>query len=280
MAWSPDNKYIAVATKEAVCRVYDTATGETLFVNSEHKGPITSLAWSKKRNKIVSVSEEGRLQTWSINPNSLAWSVFPPGGCKKAVWDPEGTAILVAGERYVSIYDAFSGGILSHVPHLKEARVVDVDWSPDGKFIAVATKTHVDLYDASKGTWEDLLEDGGGQIEKVQWSPSGEYLATLATVGTSREIVVWRTRTKSMYQVVEKLDTHIQGQMAWWGNNHIAVFSNRVEWFDRYTGTYVACSPPYGDITTIACCNDCLAIASASDDRVYVYPPEYDTVWN
>jgi len=71
VAWSPDGKYIASAAGSSInyyaentVRVWDDASGDTVYIYRSHADYVLALAWSPDGQQIASASSDHSVSVW------------------------------------------------------------------------------------------------------------------------------------------------------------------------------------------------------------------------
>jgi len=65
VAWSPDGKRIASASREV--QVWDATDGGNVFTYRGHSGAVLAVAWSRDGKRIASGSEDETVQVWEAS---------------------------------------------------------------------------------------------------------------------------------------------------------------------------------------------------------------------
>ena len=64
LAWSPDGKRIASASRDTTVQVWDAATGHRLLTYRGHTDEVFGVAWSPEGKRLASASADGIVQVW------------------------------------------------------------------------------------------------------------------------------------------------------------------------------------------------------------------------
>ena len=71
MAWSPDGKWLATASRDNTAKVWDAGTGEELLTLIGHTARILSVAWSPDGKRLATGSEDRTVQVYAMDIHDL-----------------------------------------------------------------------------------------------------------------------------------------------------------------------------------------------------------------
>jgi len=178
LAFSPDGKWLASASKDGCVRIWRIADGrmwrspyECRATLTGHTDAVHGLAWAPDSKRLVTGSDDKTLRIWR---------------------------------------KGFTGW--SHEATLKghQEKIFKVDWSPDGRYIASASfdKT-VRVWDGQSGRLLDTLSDHDRKVSAVAFSPDSRWLLSCATgPGTGpRVCTVWSLEQRRELSRFTKHDT-------------------------------------------------------------------------
>ncbi|MHB8599187.1 MAG: WD40 repeat domain-containing protein [Ktedonobacteraceae bacterium] len=204
VAWSPDSKYIAVATQgNDNAEVWDIATGKMIQNYTNDTGSVIHVAWSPDGTLVASSSFDGTVQIWNATTGktqltykahnmpvwSLAWS--PNGKEIASGTGAAGSDSPVTSGNSVKVWNATTGQtLLTYSGNPGSSEAYALAWSPDGKWLASGgdDKT-VHVWNASTGQTLMLFKGHTDIIWSVAWSPNGKELASSSQDGTVR---IWQ----------------------------------------------------------------------------------------
>jgi len=206
IAFSPDGKLLASASRDSTIRLWHIATGEVSIL-SGHKDAVGKVAFSPDGKWLVSSSSWAKeVFLWNVSEkritkflarrsaNDICFS--PDGkllallsGSKILFWD------MTTQKRLHQINDAYKHYILLETISARYGTTLD--FSPDGKILAVGSMMGtVDLWDLEERelllTLVGYNTEPGQSIWKIQFSPDGQSLAASYIKGN---VNLWDLKT-------------------------------------------------------------------------------------
>lgn len=220
IAFSPDGRYVAGASRDRVVRIWQVAPGPhqwqvVVAWMDRQAGNILSVVWAPDGHALFTGDRQGRVARWDVDPDHDRWdgatvAAFAAVGWEQQlqwfgdnpdvgvqiptwvdgdhgdVWNvrvaPDGSAVAASGaDGTVSSLDAVTGAVRWR--HVARAGVSyqGLDWSPDGTLIAAgASDGTILLFDAASGQVRDRLVGHADDVAAVAWSPDGQRLASTA----------------------------------------------------------------------------------------------------
>lgn len=108
VAWSPDDRHLAIANASRTAVILDRETGSIVTTYLEHKKPIRELAWSSDGEYIATASEDCTVQIWKPLTGKHIYTYRGHADKVAALdWSPDGTRIVSAGiDRMAQIWRA------------------------------------------------------------------------------------------------------------------------------------------------------------------------------
>jgi WD40 repeat protein/serine/threonine protein kinase len=154
VAFSPEG-HLASASNDTTVRVWNVAAGlEIARLERYHKGPVTSLAFSRDGNLLASASEDRTVRVWEKGGDAKTWKLL------KRLSHPGGGVLSVA------------------ISPLKNVRLA---WSAMDGTVTVWDQTADEIH---------VLRGHTSWVESVAFSPEGEYIASGSRDGT---VKIWKT---------------------------------------------------------------------------------------
>src|SRR5258708_176640 len=179
VAWSPDGKYIVSGSQDGTVQVWDATSGSLLYTYYQGNAQaVKAVAWSPDGKRIALASNNVQVLN-AVNGTQL-YTCAGNGQMKDVKWSPDGRYLASAdADRWLQIWDAVSGTLLSSYFDPDGRTMEAISWSPNSKYIVEGSD------DASK--WVLDRAQGGFTVGypdtfpftwTLAWSPDGKYIAT------------------------------------------------------------------------------------------------------
>ncbi len=123
--------------------------------------------------------------------------------------------------------------LVSQLAEWQEENVSDLTWAPDNRTLAIASYANVSIYDVPTRSRQDIIQTYPG-VSSIDFSPSGQYLATGYTFGSEGEglsggVDFWRAPTWEQIQILYS-DTQGVSEVSFasFGSTFAAAFSSHI----------------------------------------------------
>lgn len=147
LAFNPNGRLLASASRDGTSRVWDIATGEIVLV-LPHGVQLRSVVFHPSGNSLLTSDITGVARVWDLSPRGSA-------------------------ERL---------GLTAH-----DDQVFRVSFSPDGRHLVTASfDGTAKIWDPTTGELEQSLEGHSDRVTNVAYHPDGQHVATTSTDGTAR----------------------------------------------------------------------------------------------
>lgn len=195
IAWSPDGRLLATASRDGTGRIYDARSGRPVLVLPCDGAMVESVAWSPDSTRVATAGRDHVVRIWdaaSGDPVLLLTGSAEIG--RQVAWSPDGLYVAATfKDRVVRVWEVSGTGrpvqeLLGHGDD-----VWGVAWSPDGSRLATASHDQtVIVWDRATGSAAVTLSGHTDFVEGVAWSPDGCSLATGSGDHTAR---IWNADT-------------------------------------------------------------------------------------
>jgi WD40 repeat protein len=180
LAFSPDGRFLAGASRDRMVRIWQMAPGERQFrvvgvIYDKEAGNVASVAWETDGKGLVTSDRKGHVTAWDYDPDvdgfddatvaefadvsyegQPAWCLkhlalttprqrWRDARREKWIWNvrmaPDGTRVAAVGsDGVLAIYDVETGADVFRGSVARGSELHGLDWSPDGALLAVGAK--------------------------------------------------------------------------------------------------------------------------------------------
>ncbi|MEL6554293.1 MAG: hypothetical protein AAFQ63_12630 [Cyanobacteria bacterium J06621_11] len=197
MDWSPDGMWLAIASGSGEVTLLNAADRQTIVIEPAGTGSIDCLGFSYDGQFLAAGGQNGQVKIWETFSDGQSTQPSPPTLLKvlehsrtwveHLAWSPTRNELAFSLGRYVQVWDADSGEIVSTLP-FETSSVLDLVWHPDGKQLAVSGHLAVKIW--SRLDWDDdpVVQELAAAGVAIAISPDGQYLASGNLDNT---LVIW-----------------------------------------------------------------------------------------
>ncbi|HLJ95665.1 MAG TPA: protein kinase [Gemmataceae bacterium] len=286
VAFSPDGKRLAGASRDKVVKVWDAQTGQELLAFKD--AWVSSVAFSPDGKRLASASP-GTVKVWDAQTGQELLTLKAHTGVVNSVaFSPDGKRLASAGgDRTVKVWDAQTGQeLLTFKGHTVMAR--SVVFSPDGTRLAsVSADGTVKVWDATTSPEARTFRKPTGLVRSVAYSPDGKRLATgsgtwdatknayiagevkVWDAQTGQELLSLKGHTANVMSVVFSPDgKRLASGSSTWDATKNAYVAGEVKVWDAQTGQeLLTCKGHTGIVSMVAFSPDGKRLASAGGDN-------------
>jgi eukaryotic-like serine/threonine-protein kinase len=188
LAFSPDGKSLATASKDRTAKLWDVATGRELATLMGHTNEVNCVAFSPDGTILASAGDDQTVRLWDratgIQQRCLTGH---QGHVRWVAFSPSGTMLATSsGDKTIKLWDLPAGQeratLRGHTAEIDEVR-----FSPEGRLLAsCADDSTVRLWDVEKRQLRAVLKGHTGDVRSVAFAPQGGLLASAGQDGTVR----------------------------------------------------------------------------------------------
>lgn len=197
MDWSPDGRWLAIASGSGEVTLLDVANRQTTAIEPAGMASIDCLGFSYDGQFLAAGGQNGQVKIWQISHPSKSTQPALPRLLKvleysrtwvdHLAWSPARNELAFSLGRYVQVWDVTSGEIVSTLP-FESSSVLDLAWHPDGKQLAVSGHLAVKIWSRSNWDGEPMVQELAAAGLAIAISPDGRYMASGNLDNT---LVVW-----------------------------------------------------------------------------------------
>ncbi|MDT6982668.1 AAA family ATPase [Streptomyces lusitanus] len=194
IAWSPDGRMLATASRDGTGRVYDAPSGRVRLVLPYDGVMVESVAWSPDSAQLATVGRDHVVQIWdAVTGEPVRTLVGARDINRQVAWSPDGRRVAASSkDRVVRVWETDTGRLTHELCGHRED-VWGVAWSPDGDRLASAGHDQTAMvWDLTTGTAAITLIGHSDFVEGIAWSPDGRHIATGSGDHTAR---IWDAGT-------------------------------------------------------------------------------------
>lgn|GEM_PF-1423081 len=201
LAWSPDNRTIALGSSDKAVRLLDTQTGEVQGLLG-HTDIVYNVAWSQDGKTLASAGTDKSVRLWSVDGRStepIATLAGHPEAVSGLAWLPGGEmlASISAGSEGIELihWDTEGMRIGDSLKHKSGggSLMTSVTWSSDARLFAGGFNDGSIRIWSSQGELLSTLQGHTDGVYTVAWSPAGN---TIASGGNDKTVRLWNADGK------------------------------------------------------------------------------------
>jgi len=192
---------LASASEDNTVALFDISKDEAKFdgLATRFSLPARHVCFNAAGSHIAAAGDESDIKVVCLMDKSAKVLRGHEGAIRSLTFDPEGELLASAStDGTLRVWSLKEGACIKDMSILPERddSQLKIDWHPNGKFIAIPVGNRTTIYE--RDTWEMTFSFGGEEghsqpVATANWSPNGEYLASVSVAG---EIIVWETSSR------------------------------------------------------------------------------------
>jgi WD40 repeat protein len=198
IAFSPDNKYLAVGMDQNVAEIFNAETGEFLRSFSVPKGTLGLIFFSPDGSKLFATTNDGSLYSRNIRDGQLVnFTESHSNEVASFSFSPDGKKVATGSlDRTLKIWDVSTGTLLRTIRG-HGGWVTSVYWSPDGRYLLSGdTEGLLKMWDMQAAELPVWPDEKPASVIATGFTPQNELLAI--GLGANKNLKLWSLSNRKM----------------------------------------------------------------------------------
>ncbi len=196
MDWSPDGKWLAIASGSGEVTLLNIAQKQTIVLAPPAAESIDCLGFSYDGQFLAAGGQNGQVKVWQMQVDSATDSTLPllvkvlehaRTWIEHLAWSPARNELAFSLGRYVQVWDMARAEMVATLP-FETSSVLAIAWHPNGEQLALSGHLAVKIW--SRADWDDdpKVQALAAAGLAIAISPDGQYLAAGNLDNT---LIVW-----------------------------------------------------------------------------------------
>ncbi len=179
VAFSPDGRLLASASRDQTLKVWDTASGQERLTLRGHNDVVSDVVFSPDGRLLASAGWDCTVRLWDTETGSLVHS-FPYDGRRlyRLAFRPDGRHVAAVGNDGLEIRDVGTGKLIARFPRENGQWHYRVLYHPSGSLLALTSSAGIYLLHSETGNLIRRLDMPNQYVKCLAFSPDGQLLAT------------------------------------------------------------------------------------------------------
>jgi WD40 repeat protein len=231
IAFSPDGKFIASASKNTIPRVWETETGKLIHELKGHQKPVISIAYSKDGEHIYTSGNDATIIVWDSFSGKKLTKVFGHEDTVSSISvSPDGKYFVTSSaDKTVRLWNAEYDLEFSDPKGRHKDIMYAFDLSDDGKILATGgPDSTLSIWNAQTGELITNYSAMDAILNAAVLSPDNKYVAVC---NWGKDVNVFNTETGTLFRKLTGM-SYGSGKLAYSKNGKfVAAISAKKELF-------------------------------------------------
>lgn len=200
IAFSPDGKFIAVATKNATPRVWEIETGKLVYELRGHQKPVISIAYSMDGKQLYTSGNDATIIIWNAESGKKISRIFGHEDNVSSIsTSPDGKYFITSSaDKTVRLWNAENGLEFSDPNGRHKDIMYAFDLSDDGKILATGgPDSTLSIWNAETGKLISNYPVLDAIVNAAALSPDNKYVAVC---NWNPAVKIYDTQTGKLYR--------------------------------------------------------------------------------